>query len=96
MRSAGPTTLAPLEAEAALRLRTWLPKLHYPIRVGEHSQTAFAFGLVHDWAAHGGNAACSARRIPLAGLLRARTGTARWPTSHRAKTFSRRASRKPT
>jgi hypothetical protein len=43
-------TLAPLEQEAALRLRSWLPKLHYPIRVGEHSQTAFAFGLVHDWS----------------------------------------------
>lgn len=42
-------TLAPLEAEAANRLRSWLPKLQYPIRVGEHSQTAFAFGLVHDW-----------------------------------------------
>ena len=42
--------LAPLEAEAAQRLRNWLPKLRYPIRVGEHSQTAFAFGLVHDWA----------------------------------------------
>ena len=42
--------LAPLEAEAAQRLRTWLPKLRYPIRVGEHSQTAFAFGLAHDWA----------------------------------------------
>jgi hypothetical protein len=43
-------TLAPLEAETAQRLRSWLPKLRYPIRVGEHSQTAFAFGLVHDWA----------------------------------------------
>ena len=43
-------TLAPLEAEAAQRLQSWLPKLRYPIRVGEHSQTAFAFGLVHDWA----------------------------------------------
>ena len=43
-------TLAPLEVEAAQRLRSWLPKLRYPIRVGEHSQTAFAFGLVHDWA----------------------------------------------
>jgi hypothetical protein len=43
-------TLAPLEAESAQRLRSWLPKLRYPIRVGEHSQTAFAFGLVHDWA----------------------------------------------
>jgi Protein of unknown function (DUF2891) len=42
--------LAPLEDEAARRLQSWLPKLQYPIRVGEHSQTAFAFGLVHDWA----------------------------------------------
>ena len=44
------TTLAPLEAVAAERFRSWLPKLFYPIRSGEHSQTAFAFGLVHDWA----------------------------------------------
>jgi len=51
------TTLAPLEGEAALRLRTWLPKLQYPIRVGEHSQTAFAFGLVHDWAVRSGDTA---------------------------------------
>jgi hypothetical protein len=43
-------TLAPLEALAADRFRSWLPKLHYPIRTGEHSQTAFAFGLVMDWA----------------------------------------------
>lgn len=42
--------LAPLEDEAANRLRVWLPKLYYPIRTGEHSQTAFAFGLVLDWA----------------------------------------------
>ena len=27
-----------------------MPKLAYPIRVGEHSQTAFAFGLMLDWA----------------------------------------------
>jgi hypothetical protein len=43
-------TLAPLEAAAVKRLKTWLPKLRYPIRVGEHSQTAFSFGLVWDWA----------------------------------------------
>jgi hypothetical protein len=43
-------TLAPLEAEAALRLKAWLPKLSYPIRIGEHAQTAFAFSLVWDWA----------------------------------------------
>jgi len=42
--------LAPLERAAAERLQAWLPKLAYPIRVGEHSQTAFAFGLVVDWA----------------------------------------------
>jgi hypothetical protein len=42
--------LAPLEAAGANRIRDWLPKLTYPIRVGEHSQTAFAFGLVLDWA----------------------------------------------
>jgi hypothetical protein len=42
--------LAPLEAEAANRIRAWLPKLYYAIRTGEHSQTAFAFGLILDWA----------------------------------------------
>jgi hypothetical protein len=42
--------LRPLEVEAAKRLREWLPKLRYPIRIGEHGQTAFAFGLVWDWA----------------------------------------------
>jgi hypothetical protein len=42
--------LAPLEALAAERFKEWLPKLSHPIRIGEHSQTAFAMGLVHDWA----------------------------------------------
>jgi hypothetical protein len=42
--------LAPLEAAGAQKLTTWLPKLSYPIRIGEHDQTAFAFGLVWDWA----------------------------------------------
>jgi hypothetical protein len=45
--------LAPLEAEAADRLAGWLGKLHYPIRIGEHDQTAFGFGLALDWAAGG-------------------------------------------
>lgn len=44
------TALAPLEQAAAARLGEWLPKLTRPIRVGEHSQTAFALGLVLDWA----------------------------------------------
>jgi len=42
--------LAPLERAAAERLAQWIPKLSHPIRVGEHDQTAFAFGLVLDWA----------------------------------------------
>jgi hypothetical protein len=42
--------LAPLEIESASRIMAWLPKLQYPIRSGEHSQTAFAFGLVADWS----------------------------------------------
>ncbi|MCA2981985.1 MAG: DUF2891 domain-containing protein [Myxococcaceae bacterium] len=42
--------LAPLEAVAVKRLMAWLPKLSRPIRVGEHDQTAFAFGLLLDWA----------------------------------------------
>jgi hypothetical protein len=42
--------LAALESVAAARIKRWLPELHYPIRVGEHDQTAFAFGLIWDWA----------------------------------------------
>ncbi|HLY53086.1 MAG TPA: DUF2891 domain-containing protein [Steroidobacteraceae bacterium] len=42
--------LAPLETEVVARLESWLARLHYPIRVGEHDQTAFSFGLIWDWA----------------------------------------------
>jgi hypothetical protein len=48
-------TLAPLETEAAVRIKSWLPKLHYPIRIGEHDQTAFSFGLIWDWAGVAGD-----------------------------------------
>jgi Protein of unknown function (DUF2891) len=48
--------LRPLETEAASRLKTWIPKLHYPIRIGEHDQTAFSFGLAWDWAGIAGDA----------------------------------------
>jgi hypothetical protein len=44
------STLKPLEAAVAVRLKQWLPKLAYPIREGEHPQTAFAFGLILDYA----------------------------------------------
>ena len=47
------TTIKPLEDAAVERLRTWLPKLSYPVRSGEHSQTAFALGLILDSGAGG-------------------------------------------
>jgi Protein of unknown function (DUF2891) len=58
--------LAPLEREVVARLKMWLPKLAYPIRAGEHSQTAFAFGLIADWAKTAGDG-------ELAELVRARS-----------------------
>src|SRR6516165_8022144 len=42
--------LKPLEDAALERLTTWLPKLSHPIRIGEHNQTAFALGLILDYA----------------------------------------------
>jgi hypothetical protein len=41
-------TIKPLEDATVERLRTWLPKLSHPVRSGEHSQTAFALGLILD------------------------------------------------
>lgn len=48
-------TIRPLERAAIERISEWLPKLAYPIRTGEHSQTAFAFGLILDYARSGGD-----------------------------------------
>ena len=42
--------LRPLEEAARERLEDWLPKLSYPVRIGEHGQTAFALGLTLDYA----------------------------------------------
>ncbi len=47
--------LQPLERAAAAHLAAWIPKLAFPIRIGEHDQTAFAFGLVLDWARTAGD-----------------------------------------
>ncbi|HEY3770635.1 MAG TPA: DUF2891 domain-containing protein [Candidatus Angelobacter sp.] len=44
------TNLLPLKQAATERLKTWLPKLSHPVRSGEHSQTAFALGLIIDYA----------------------------------------------
>ena len=42
--------LKPLADAVTERLTTWLPKLSHPIRIGEHNQTAFALGLILDYA----------------------------------------------
>ena len=48
--------IKPLEEILSQRIEDWLPKLTYPIRSGQHSQTAFALGLIIDWARTTGNA----------------------------------------
>ncbi len=58
--------LAPLERAVTKRASAWLPKLSHPVRSGEHSQTAFAVGLMLDWARAAGDekfAALLDRRI---------------------------------
>jgi hypothetical protein len=47
--------LRPLEEATLERLTKWLPKLSHPIRIGEHAQTAFALGLMLDYARGSGN-----------------------------------------
>ena len=49
--------LRPLEKVAVERLSNWLPKLSHPVRIGEHDQTAFALGLILDYARVSGNQA---------------------------------------
>lgn len=49
--------LAPLERHASGVLARWLPVLPFPVRSGEHAQTAFALGLARDWARHAGDVA---------------------------------------
>src|SRR5262249_11902097 len=44
------TTLRPLEQAATKRISSWFPKLDHPIRTGEHNNTAFAIGLMLDYA----------------------------------------------
>jgi hypothetical protein len=79
--------LRPLEDVCAERFMTWLPKLAYPVRTGEHSQTAFAFGLLLDYADTVGNAA-------LGDLVRGKS--LEFHLEDRpARTSSRRSSPKP-
>ncbi|GMM93927.1 DUF2891 domain-containing protein [Qipengyuania sp. MTN3-11] len=49
--------LRPLEEAIVANTMDWLPKLAYPIRIGTHNQSAFAFGLMLDYARQVGNGA---------------------------------------
>jgi hypothetical protein len=49
-------TLRPLVQAATARITSWLPKLEHPIRTGEHNNTAFALGLMLDYARASGSA----------------------------------------
>jgi hypothetical protein len=59
--------LAPLEAAAAAHLEQWLSKLPYPDRSGQHANTAFALGLMMDWARAAGQ---GREQIPFASAVR--------------------------
>ena len=55
--------LEPLEQLASARMMGWLTQLPWPVRSGEHSQTAFALGLFHDWARDAGHPELVARVV---------------------------------
>lgn len=55
-----------VERAAVSRLSEWIPKLTKPIRSGTHAQTAFAFGLILDYAR-------GVKNAELAALLETRT-----------------------
>jgi len=59
--------LEPLEAAAAPHLEQWLAKLPYPDRSGQHPNTAFALGLMLDWARAVGR---GREQIPFASAVR--------------------------
>ncbi len=49
--------LLPLEVVIVEQIVSWLPNLAYPIRLGTHNQSMFAFGLMLDWAQASGDTA---------------------------------------
>ncbi|MGH7741589.1 MAG: DUF2891 domain-containing protein [Candidatus Eiseniibacteriota bacterium] len=77
--------LEPLERLAAARLSAWLPRLPWPVRSGEHAQTAFSMGLALDHARGAGatSAAASIMREALRLFAQTRAADlAREPSAH--------------
>ena len=77
--------LEPLETAAAKKLEDWLPKLPYPDRSGQHANTAFALGLMLDWARLVGH---GREKLPFASAVRFYNGGPQWPD--RLRTVRRR------
>ena len=89
--------LEPLERAAVERLSAWLPKLTRPVRSGEHSQTAFALGLMLDWARQAGDREFRALlETPEPRAFTWRTPRAPWRMSLQARISSPRVSPKRT
>lgn len=63
--------LAPLEALGAERLVRWARRLPFPVRTGEHTQSAFGLALLIDWARARGDDDCASFAIGRARELHA-------------------------
>jgi len=70
--------LGPLEEAAAEKLEIWLPKLPYPDRSGQHANTAFALGLMIDWARAAGNGREATAFASAVRFFHARARCSRW------------------
>jgi hypothetical protein len=68
--------IEPLETAAANKLEDWLAKLPYPDRSGQHANTAFALGLMIDWARLVGN---GREKLPFASTVRFYNGDRNGP-----------------
>jgi hypothetical protein len=68
--------IEPLETAVAKKLEEWLPKLPYPDRSGQHANTAFALGLMLDWAHLLGH---DRERLPFASAVRFYNGDRNGP-----------------
>src|ERR1700730_17438023 len=83
--------LRPLEQAALERMNDWLPKLSHPVRIGEHSQTAFALGLMLDYARATGDSKFADLLVLKARQFYFGDKDCPWRTSLRARTFSHHA-----
>jgi hypothetical protein len=90
------SNLHPLEEVVLERLRTWLPKLSNPVRIGEHDQSAFALGLMLDYAHSNRDQNFAELVVPKARQFYLNDKNFRWRTSLPVRTSSLPALAKQT